>query len=178
MSRTRHRRAGMIAAAAQTACLMDVMAPKPGNVGRGRDLPGLTYRDFVLSAYAIGPAFRRHARGRTGRLILEAIRTTRRHVATNTNLGIVLLLAPLARAAAPAVRPILAPSPPPGPPVGPTAPPGRAVPVARLARPAPPAGGTFRARRERVLPAPDRRGPPRVPRATGMAGKPWRASRR
>ena len=76
------RRLELIAAAAQTACLMDVMAPKPGNVERGRDLPGLTYRDFVLSAYAIGPAFRRHARGRTGRLILEAIRTTRRHVAT------------------------------------------------------------------------------------------------
>jgi len=94
------RRLELIAAAAQTACLMDVMAPKPGNVGRGRDLPGLTYRDFVLSAYAIGPAFRRHARGRPGRLILEAVGTTRRHVATNTNLGIVLLLAPLACAAA------------------------------------------------------------------------------
>ena len=94
------RRMELIAAAAQTACLMDVMAPKPGNVARGRDLPGLTYRDLVLSAHAIGPAFRRNARGRPGRLILEAVRTTRRHVATNTNLGIVLLLAPLALAAA------------------------------------------------------------------------------
>ena len=94
------RRAELIAAAAQSACLLDAMAPKPGNVARGRDLPGLTYRDLVLSACAIGPAFQRHARGRAGRLILEAIRTTRRHVATNTNLGIVLLLAPLARAAA------------------------------------------------------------------------------
>jgi triphosphoribosyl-dephospho-CoA synthase len=89
----------MIAAAAQTACLLDVMAPKPGNVSRGHDLPGLTYRDFVLSAHAIGPAFSRFARGRVGRLVLEAVRATRRHVGTNTNLGIILLLAPLARAA-------------------------------------------------------------------------------
>lgn len=91
-------RAGLIAAAAQAACLLEVMAPKPGNVGRGRDLPGLTYRDFVISAYAIGPAFREHLRGRVGRLILEAVRRTRRQVRTNTNLGIILLLAPLARA--------------------------------------------------------------------------------
>ena len=92
--------AGRVAAAAQIACLLEVMAPKPGNVSRGRDLPGLTYRDFVISATAIGEAFRRHAGGRVGRLILEAVRATRRQVETNTNLGIILLLAPLARAAA------------------------------------------------------------------------------
>ena len=92
-------RTALIAAAAQAACLLEVMAPKPGNVGRGRDLPGLSYGDFVLSAYAIGPAFRSHLTGRVGRLILEAVRRTRRQVRTNTNLGIVLLLAPLARAA-------------------------------------------------------------------------------
>ncbi len=99
MSRSGHRRAEMIAAAAQTACLMEVLAPKPGNVSRGRDLPGLTYRDFVLSACAIGPAFRRCGSARVGRLVLEGVRATRRHVGTNTNLGILLLLAPLARAA-------------------------------------------------------------------------------
>jgi triphosphoribosyl-dephospho-CoA synthase len=92
-------RSAMIAAAAQTACLLEVEAPKPGNVSRGHDLPGLTYRDFVLSAYAIGPAFSRFGRDRVGRLILEAVRATRRHVKTNTNLGIILLLAPLTRAA-------------------------------------------------------------------------------
>ncbi len=98
MSAAPRRRAGMIAAAAQTACLMEVLAPKPGNVSRGRDLPGLTYRDFVFSAYAIGPAFGRGASGRVGRLVLEAVRATRRHVGTNTNLGTILLLSPLARA--------------------------------------------------------------------------------
>jgi triphosphoribosyl-dephospho-CoA synthase len=89
----------LVAAAAEAACLIELEAFKPGNVGRGRDLPGLTYRDFVLSAEALGVSFRRHGRARTGRMILEAVRATRRLVDTNTNLGIVLLLAPLARAA-------------------------------------------------------------------------------
>jgi len=99
MIRPARGRADRVAAAAQTACLLDVTAAKPGNVSRGRDLPGLTYRDLLVSAYAIGPAFGRAGRDRVGRVILEAVRATRRHVRTNTNLGIVLLLAPLARAA-------------------------------------------------------------------------------
>lgn len=92
-------RAGRIAAAAQAACLLEATAFKPGNVSRGRDLPGLAYRDLVLSATCIGPAFRRLDALSVGSVILQAIRDTRRSVATNTNLGIVLLLAPLARAA-------------------------------------------------------------------------------
>jgi triphosphoribosyl-dephospho-CoA synthase len=89
----------LVAAAAEAACLLELEAPKPGNVGRGRDLPGLGYREFVLSAGALGAAFRRHGRARVGPLVLASIRETRRRVDTNTNLGIALLLAPLARAA-------------------------------------------------------------------------------
>jgi len=89
----------LVAAAAETACLLEVQAPKPGNVHRGAGLPGLTYRDFVLSAEAVGAVFRHRARARVGRLVLDTVRATRRLVGTNTNLGIVLLLAPLARAA-------------------------------------------------------------------------------
>ncbi len=96
----RGRAPELIAAAAQCACLLEVMAPKPGNVSRGRDLPGLTYRDLVLSALAIGRALREARRRRVGRLILDGVRETRRLVRTNTNLGMVLLMAPLARAAA------------------------------------------------------------------------------
>jgi triphosphoribosyl-dephospho-CoA synthase len=93
-----------VATAAQTACLLELMAPKPGNVRHGADLPRLTSGALTLSALAIGPAFRRHASGGLGRLILEAVRATRRHVPTNTNLGIILLLAPLAKAARLAAR--------------------------------------------------------------------------
>jgi triphosphoribosyl-dephospho-CoA synthase len=81
------------------ACLAEIQSPKPGNVGRGRDLPGLTYRDFMLSAEALAATFRRHGRARVGRLALLTIHATRRVVNTNTNLGIVLLFAPIARAA-------------------------------------------------------------------------------
>ena len=80
MSLPRHG-AGMIAAAAQTACLLEVHAPKPGNVSRGRDLPGLTYRDFVFSACAIGPAFARAADRRVGRMVLDAVRAPARVIA-------------------------------------------------------------------------------------------------
>ena len=38
---------------AQLACILEVMAPKPGNVQRHRDLPGLHVLDFLASALAI-----------------------------------------------------------------------------------------------------------------------------
>jgi triphosphoribosyl-dephospho-CoA synthase len=84
----------------QTACLLEVSAPKPGNVSRGRDFEDARFEDFLLSAAAIGPAFARAADVTVGEIALRAVQDTRRVVGTNTNLGIVLLLAPLARAAA------------------------------------------------------------------------------
>jgi triphosphoribosyl-dephospho-CoA synthase len=50
----------------------------------------------VASAVAIGPVFDSAAGGGVGHLVLEAIKATRRVVATNTNLGMALLFAPLA----------------------------------------------------------------------------------
>ena len=90
----------LVAAAAETACLLEAHAPKPGNVSPGRARPGLTYRDFVVSAEFLGQAFRRGAgRWRVGRLVHETIAASHAQVGTNTHLGIVLLLAPLAKAA-------------------------------------------------------------------------------
>jgi triphosphoribosyl-dephospho-CoA synthase len=81
---------------AQVACLLEVSARKPGNVHRDRDFADSDYLDFVLSASAIaGPLDRARELG-VGRTILEAVEATRRVVATNTNLGMILLLAPLA----------------------------------------------------------------------------------
>lgn len=85
---------------AQVACLAELAAPNPGNVRPGHDLPGLTAGDMMRSAAAIGPAMSGAGDAPPGRTILRAIRATRRWVDTNTNLGIVLLLAPVARAAA------------------------------------------------------------------------------
>jgi triphosphoribosyl-dephospho-CoA synthase len=53
----------------------------------------------MVSAVAIGPAFRRATRSPVGEIILEAIQATQHFVGLNTNLGIVMLLAPLAKAA-------------------------------------------------------------------------------
>ena len=81
---------------AQAACLLEVTARKPGNVHRYADLPGLRFVDFVLSAMAIAEPLNQVAATGLGGTILAAIEATRRVVSTNTNLGIVLLLAPLA----------------------------------------------------------------------------------
>src|SRR5215210_8063191 len=81
---------------AQVACLLEVTARKPGNVHRHADFAGTHYLDFLLSAAAIGPALDRARALGVGRAILDAVEATRRVVATNTNLGMVLLLAPLA----------------------------------------------------------------------------------
>jgi triphosphoribosyl-dephospho-CoA synthase len=75
---------------------LEVSAPKPGNVHRGADFEDLTYYDFVCSAVAIGPAFDAAAELRVGQTVLRAIQATHSFVSSNTNLGIVLLLAPLA----------------------------------------------------------------------------------
>lgn len=81
---------------AQAACLLEVTARKPGNVHRGRDFADLTFVDFLLSAAAVGPALDRAAGRRVGVTVLDGVRATRTVVRTNTNLGILLLLAPLA----------------------------------------------------------------------------------
>lgn len=88
-----------VAALAQAACLIEVSARKPGNVSPDRDFADTTFEDFLLSAAAIGPAFARAAEAGVGATVLAAVEATRRRVAANTNLGIVLLLAPLACAA-------------------------------------------------------------------------------
>ena len=88
-----------IGLAAEMACLLEVCAEKPGNVTRRKDFNDACFEDFVISAAAIGPAFRHAADATVGEIILRAVRATRRLVGGNTNLGIVLLLAPLAKAA-------------------------------------------------------------------------------
>jgi len=84
-----------IALAAQTACVLEVDAPKPGNVNRYYDFDDTTLEDFHLSALAIGQPFANIRVQGVGKTVLESVRAVRRNVSTNTNLGILLLLAPL-----------------------------------------------------------------------------------
>ncbi len=86
------------------ACLLEVSAPKPGNVSRFHDFGDARFEDFVRSAAAIGPALGDAPSAGVGATVLRAIQATRGWTRTNTNLGIVLLLAPLACAAGAAGR--------------------------------------------------------------------------
>jgi triphosphoribosyl-dephospho-CoA synthase len=88
-----------VAAAAQLACLLEASAPKPGNVSPGRDFHDTRYEDFLASAVAIGPAMAAAGDRPLGATIRAAVEATGRWTRSNTNLGIVLLLAPLAQAA-------------------------------------------------------------------------------
>jgi triphosphoribosyl-dephospho-CoA synthase len=86
----------------QLACVLEVSAPKAGNITPAHDFTDTTYGDMVRSALALGPVFaRRRARSRSvGEMIADGVRATARVTAANTNLGIVLLFAPLVRAEA------------------------------------------------------------------------------
>jgi len=81
---------------AQMACLLEATARKPGNVHPFRHFDDAHYLDFALSAMVVGPSLDRAASEGIGAAVLDAVTATRRVVSTNTNLGMILLLAPLA----------------------------------------------------------------------------------
>jgi triphosphoribosyl-dephospho-CoA synthase len=86
----------------QLACVLEVSAPKPGNVNPAHDFSDTTYADMVRSALVLGPVFARERvlRRTVGELIADGVAATAEVAEANTNLGIVLLFAPLVRAAA------------------------------------------------------------------------------
>ena len=90
---------GDISVAAQLACLLEVSAPKPGNVSPGRHFVDVRYEDFLASSVVIGEPLAGAGTRSVGATVRLAIDATARWARSNTNLGIVLLLAPLARAA-------------------------------------------------------------------------------
>lgn len=89
-----------ISQAATMACLLEASVPKPGNVHRGADFADMTFYDFAVSAALIGPILETASQCGVGLAALRAVQATRAWVPCNTNLGTILLLAPLAAAAA------------------------------------------------------------------------------
>lgn len=77
------------------ACVLESTAPKPGNVHRGSDFEDLSFVDFLAAGVAISEPMAFAADG-VGGAVLASVNATKRCVATNVNLGIILLLAPLA----------------------------------------------------------------------------------
>ncbi len=80
----------------RTACLMEVLSPKPGNVAPGAEFADASIRDFLRSAEAIASPMSLAGTRPLGETILSSVAATRSVVSHNTNLGIILLIAPLA----------------------------------------------------------------------------------
>ncbi len=85
----------------QMACLWEVTAPKAGNVHPRAEFTDLNWQDFVLSAGILKDYYQSvplpwNLRGAVSQTLLELARLTRQNVGKNTNLGILLLLVPLA----------------------------------------------------------------------------------
>ena len=87
-----------IAAAFVAACRDELEAPKPGNVHLFAGGHRMTAEDFRRSAEAAAAPLAASG-SRVGERILRAVEATGAAVGQNTNLGIILLCAPLAAAA-------------------------------------------------------------------------------
>jgi len=82
----------------ERACLAELDAIKPGNVGRHGDGHRMQCMDFERSA-RVASRWIGAADASVGQRIAKAVDATLAEVGQNTNLGIVLLCAPLAQAA-------------------------------------------------------------------------------
>src|SRR5436305_321052 len=79
----------------QVACIWEVTARKVGNVHRTADFDETGLTDFLVSAAALQVPFSDRCGRGVGLAIWSAAEATREFVGQNTNLGMILLLAPL-----------------------------------------------------------------------------------
>ena len=85
---------------ATAASLLEATARKPGNVHPAAAFADLCYSDLQAAAWAIGPPLDRASREPLGQVIHKAVTAARAVSQSNANLGIVLVVAPLAAASA------------------------------------------------------------------------------
>ena len=79
------------------ATIMEATVPKPGNIHRGADFEDASYPDFIVAATLVGPIVEAAINQPLGFTLHAAVATTRAAVQTNTNLGTLLLVLPLAK---------------------------------------------------------------------------------
>ena len=77
------------------ACVAEVLAPKAGNVHPASEFQDTTWLDFIASAIVTAPLLEHTGEQGVGQTVLTSVRITKETVGSNTNLGILLLLAPL-----------------------------------------------------------------------------------
>lgn len=104
----------LIAKIAQISSALEVSGyPKPGNVHRTRDFHDMVFEDFIISGIVIGDTIKEAAsraceinnsisfkEANLGKYILQGVKETDKWIANNTNLGIIMLLTPIAMSAA------------------------------------------------------------------------------
>jgi triphosphoribosyl-dephospho-CoA synthase len=79
--------------------VLEVSAEKPGNITPTHDFHDTSFEDMLRSAIAVGPELARAGERGVGETVLAVVQASRCAAPVNTNLGIALLLAPLAKAA-------------------------------------------------------------------------------
>jgi triphosphoribosyl-dephospho-CoA synthase len=77
------------------ACLLEAAIPKAGNVHPQASFVDMNYDHFRMSAWAIAGVFDDLTIASVGELVLRSIQVTQAAVGVNTNLGIVLMMAPI-----------------------------------------------------------------------------------
>ena len=83
---------------AALACLLEASAPKAGNVHPGAAFVDMDFADFLISGLSIAPVFDATTGCSVGQLVLATVTATAQQLDVNTNLGTLLLLAPLVKA--------------------------------------------------------------------------------
>ena len=86
-----------LANAFKAACMAELEALKPGNVHIFADGHGMTVQDFIVSADAVSEVIAQPHLS-LGERILQSVQATQNAVKMNSNLGIILLCAPLIQA--------------------------------------------------------------------------------
>ncbi len=85
-------------AAVMASFIAEIEAYKPGNVSIYADGHDMTVKDFIVSAEVSVPILCR-SQTNLGQRVLESVKATRNAVGCNTNLGMLLLFAPIIMAA-------------------------------------------------------------------------------
>ena len=88
----------IVTQAVYKSCITEIKAFKPGNVSIHSEGHGMEADDFIRSAELISPVMG-NPDLTVGERILQSVQLTMSQVGCNTNLGIILLAAPLAQAA-------------------------------------------------------------------------------
>ncbi len=84
--------------AVRWACVLEATSPKAGNVYPGRSFSDLSYGDFIVAAEIAAESFAMPGR-HFSEMVLGAVRQTKLAKGSNVNLGILLLIGPIAEVA-------------------------------------------------------------------------------